>query len=128
MAIVSSTKGRYYEVLVERGLSRGSFFFFSSRRRHTRYWRDWSSDVCSSDLCWRGRGPAPHRNLEVPIQRAPRLTLVPRSGRRLTWRWEAAPSSCNGGVAPTGRSGEGRVGEEGRSRWAADPLKKKTTT
>src|SRR3712207_3018656 len=27
--------------------------FFSSRRRHTRYWRDWSSDVCSSDL--RGR-------------------------------------------------------------------------
>src|SRR3712207_6175751 len=27
-----------------------NFFFFSSRRRHTRYWRDWSSDVCSSDL------------------------------------------------------------------------------
>src|SRR3712207_2360025 len=26
------------------------YFFFSSRRRHTRYWRDWSSDVCSSDL------------------------------------------------------------------------------
>src|SRR3712207_8466628 len=25
-------------------------FFFSSRIRHTRYWRDWSSDVCSSDL------------------------------------------------------------------------------
>src|SRR3712207_9061712 len=24
--------------------------FFSSRRQHTRYWRDWSSDVCSSDL------------------------------------------------------------------------------
>src|SRR3712207_9264030 len=30
-----------------------SLVFFSSRRRHTRYWRDWSSDVCSSDL-----GPA----------------------------------------------------------------------
>src|SRR6266550_3063812 len=28
------------------------FFFFSSRRRHTRCSRDWSSDVCSSDL-WR---------------------------------------------------------------------------
>src|SRR3712207_4646323 len=28
-------------------------FFFSSRRRHTRYWCDWSSDVCSSDL-WAG--------------------------------------------------------------------------
>src|SRR5207245_4070925 len=25
-------------------------FFFSSRRRHTRCYRDWSSDVCSSDL------------------------------------------------------------------------------
>src|SRR5437763_12936775 len=28
-----------------------SIFFFSSRRRHTRYIGDWSSDVCSSDLC-----------------------------------------------------------------------------
>src|SRR5690606_41064310 len=27
-----------------------SCFFFSSRRRHTRFSRDWSSDVCSSDL------------------------------------------------------------------------------
>src|SRR5690606_38580192 len=26
------------------------FFFFSSRRRHTRFSRDWSSDVCSSDI------------------------------------------------------------------------------
>src|SRR3712207_7813905 len=34
---------------------------FSSRRRHTRYWRDWSSDVCSSDLAHaeaaQGRAP-----------------------------------------------------------------------
>src|SRR2546422_2195555 len=29
-------------------------FFFSSRRRHTRCSRDWSSDVCSSDLIWIG--------------------------------------------------------------------------
>src|SRR5882762_5307554 len=28
----------------------GRFFFFSSRRRHTRFKCDWSSDVCSSDL------------------------------------------------------------------------------
>src|SRR5690606_18548805 len=28
----------------------GEAFFFSSRRRHTRFSRDWSSDVCSSDL------------------------------------------------------------------------------
>src|SRR3712207_9458209 len=32
------------------------YVIFSSRRRHTRYWRDWSSDVCSSDLG--ARGPA----------------------------------------------------------------------
>src|SRR5574337_407299 len=32
-----------------------SFFFFSSRRRHTRLSGDWSSDVCSSDLFSRGR-------------------------------------------------------------------------
>src|SRR2546430_8440118 len=30
------------------------FFFFSSRRRHTRFDCDWSSDVCSSDLCDNG--------------------------------------------------------------------------
>src|SRR5690606_39524571 len=32
------------------------WFFFSSRRRHTRFSRDWSSDVCSSDLTIRIRG------------------------------------------------------------------------
>src|SRR6266702_5801894 len=31
------------------------FFFFSSRRRHTRWPRDWSSDVCSSDLLGLGQ-------------------------------------------------------------------------
>src|SRR5436309_7456233 len=43
--------------MVERSACRGRFFlpidsvfFFSSRRRHTRFSRDWSSDVCSSDL------------------------------------------------------------------------------
>src|SRR5690606_40001798 len=35
------------------------FFFFSSRRRHTRFSRDWSSDVCSSDL--HGAGDARRR-------------------------------------------------------------------
>src|SRR2546429_1953698 len=36
------------------------FFFFSSRRRHTRCSRDWSSDVCSSDL-----RPHPRRAVEA---------------------------------------------------------------
>src|SRR5260221_12218827 len=33
-----------------------AYFFFSSRRRHTRSLCDWSSDVCSSDLHLRARG------------------------------------------------------------------------
>src|SRR5690606_40477904 len=33
-----------------------NFFLFSSRRRHTRFSRDWSSDVCSSDLFTRMGG------------------------------------------------------------------------
>src|SRR6266581_6981044 len=39
-----------------------SWFFFSSRRRHTRWTGDWSSDVCSSDL----RLPHPGRLAEPP--------------------------------------------------------------
>src|SRR5699024_11432682 len=40
------------------------FFFFSSRRRHTRSKRDWSSDVCSSDLAdRRGLGQCPDGGL-----------------------------------------------------------------
>src|SRR3712207_842115 len=41
-------------------------FFFSSRRRHTRYWRDWSSDVCSSDL----------RGVELDVGRVLRVALL----------------------------------------------------
>src|SRR3712207_7924243 len=40
----------FYSFLLLSIRSYSLFFFFSSRRRHTRYWRDWSSDVCSSDL------------------------------------------------------------------------------
>src|SRR5690606_39321574 len=36
------------------GTCRSSDLFFSSRRRHTRFSRDWSSDVCSSDLFMNG--------------------------------------------------------------------------
>src|SRR5690606_40253414 len=34
----------------EMWIIQGALFFFSSRRRHTSFSRDWSSDVCSSDL------------------------------------------------------------------------------
>src|SRR5207245_3359705 len=44
------------------------WFFFSSRRRHTRCYRDWSSDVCSSDLQQRGRPHAePHGVDDDPV-------------------------------------------------------------
>jgi hypothetical protein len=41
-------------------------------------------------------------HLPGPRRRALRPTLVPRSGRRLTWQWATAPSWCNGEVALTG--------------------------
>src|SRR5207253_5855776 len=43
-------------------------FFFSSRRRHTRWPRDWSSDVCSSDL----KGEWPYRFSFFVVSRDPR--------------------------------------------------------
>src|SRR3989449_3479421 len=57
-------------------------FFFSSRRRHTRCSRDWSSDVCSSDLVGRGdpgaRAPQAPTRCDHPVARRRWL----RSGRR----------------------------------------------
>src|SRR5258707_12175610 len=43
--------------------------FFASRRRHTRYWRDWSSDVCSSDLTGPGPGTSPGSTAPTPPTR-----------------------------------------------------------
>src|SRR5437660_6721393 len=58
------------------------FFFFSSRRRHTRWPRDWSSDVCSSDL----RAPlsqAPHGKQYDRLQESKdRHGLAPVHNRR----------------------------------------------
>src|SRR5258707_1513895 len=49
-----------------------SIFFFSSRRRHPRYWRDWSSDVCSSDLL-----PAGPTGFHPWVDRLVRLSKLP---------------------------------------------------
>src|SRR5438105_8403889 len=49
-------------------------FFFSSRRRHTRSTRDWSSDVCSSDLA--RRAVAPIYDTPIDLRRASRLLIV----------------------------------------------------
>src|SRR5256885_5561483 len=51
------------------------FFFFSSRRRHTRLQGDWSSDVCSSDLRARSQA-AFYRYARCPVgNRAPSVTV-----------------------------------------------------
>src|SRR6266508_5749469 len=48
------------------GLCCRSCFFFSSRRRHTRWPRDWSSDVCSSDLL-AGQGLEPNSERQINL-------------------------------------------------------------
>src|SRR5207253_7889631 len=47
-------------------------FFFSSRRRHTRWPRDWSSDVCSSDLGEAGAVAEVEDAVTGPVHRAER--------------------------------------------------------
>src|SRR5207245_6055319 len=77
------------------------FFFFSSRRRHTRCYRDWSSDVCSSDLVLGAVG-----DLHEPT----RVDRAHIAGP------EPAVVELLGGV----RSEERRVGKECRSRWSQE--------
>src|SRR5206468_9873181 len=76
------------------------FFFFSSRRRHTRSDRDWSSDVCSSDLAARDRD-------DVRLAGPARPARPPRRD---------VAAGARGGVDR--RSEERRVGKECRSRWS----------
>src|SRR5216683_7102106 len=52
------------------------FFFFSSRRRHTRSDRDWSSDVCSSDLLRNPPGPNAFPARLLPTARTVALSAV----------------------------------------------------
>src|SRR5437868_7529481 len=78
------------------------FFFFSSRRRHTISKRDWSSDVCSSDL----DGAA------ALTGQSSRARAAAPSCTALTGRWPA-------------RSEERRVGKECRSRAGRDQERKK---
>src|SRR5688572_33212570 len=92
-------------------------FFFSSRRRHTRFDCDWSSDVCSSDLeldaagesgggAGDGHGP---RELRAHVHARP-----------------LGGAGVEAGGAQAQRSEERRVGKEGRSWWTTDHSKKNT--
>src|SRR5438445_3949999 len=86
-------------------------FFFSSRRRHTRYWRDWSSDVCSSDLPreWRAVHPStPYGRETEAFLKHYAQDLVRRGVPLDSWTAEQV------------RSEERRVGKECRSRWSPD--------
>src|SRR5207249_6191653 len=85
------------------------YFFFSSRRRHTRSKRDWSSDVCSSDLVQAlldllGDGPC------VAIAQTQGAHAVATPDERLLFGDDAAVP------LERGRSEERRVGKECRSR------------
>src|SRR5256885_4571749 len=77
------------------------FFFFSSRRRHTRLQGDWSSDVCSSDLpaswSWNSRPRARWPRSCVPVAPA-----FPPSSPRPAWApwWPRARSCANSTARP----------------------------
>src|SRR5207249_8910967 len=98
------------------------FFFFSSRRRHTRSKRDWSSDVCSSDLRLldRQHGEAIEETfgvqLTAPAVPFPRITLAQAKERLRESSHE--PGTAAHDLDPAGRSEERRVGKECRAgRW-----------
>src|SRR3712207_9463249 len=88
-----------------------SVILFSSRRRHTRYWRDWSSDVCSSDLLEdrHHEREGGHRLLADREQQDALEALA----RRLRDEADAGLEDVVGV-----RSEERRVGKECRSRWS----------
>src|SRR5699024_11832629 len=73
-------------------------FFFSSRRRHTRSKRDWSSDVCSSDLASKSESEHKH-HLEILFRRLTEngLTINERSEERRVGkhcRFQCLLTSC----------------------------------
>src|SRR5690348_18338338 len=90
-----------------------SIFFFSSRRRHTRWTGDWSSDVCSSDLL--EKWPGVNGNLIAEVEKRTR-----GSGAEVIKKKGGA-----GFAVGVSRSEERRVGKECRCRWVADDEKKK---
>src|SRR5437870_13637175 len=96
-------------------------FFFSSRRRHTRWPRDWSSDVCSSDLS--------QYQISVLIDGKPKALNIPaelvekvRQKIEMRRRFDAAAATiCKVNL----RSEERRVGKECRARLGPEEQKKK---
>src|SRR5258705_5480067 len=94
-----------------------SFFFFSSRRRHTRCLSDWSSDVCSSDL---GDYLFNIQNPEGTVKAVAESAMREVVGRSeiqpiLTGARQNIETAVHDLMQ---RSEERRVGKECRSRWS----------
>src|SRR5690606_40267395 len=94
-----------------------SYFFFSSRRRHTRFSRDWSSDVCSSDLtCVKYRLP-----IKIFVLKNNTLGMIRWEQMMFMGNPEYGTELQNVDFAKVAdafglrRSEERRVGKEGRS-------------
>src|SRR3712207_7309068 len=109
---------RGYELLLRH-------FFVSSRIRHTRYWRDWSSDVCSSDLGTRRSPTKASTNARYKLPTGwKRTTEEPRRARRSTPRGEGCEAyvpirtATARTIRNCERSEERRAGKECRSRWS----------
>src|SRR2546429_5878637 len=94
--------------------------FFSSRRRHTRCSRDWSSDVCSSDLSGiSGTLQAPYWSLCYALAHLASWEGHGRIGmRKETKSFAIARWVALVWVLVWFRSEERRVGKECRSRWS----------
>src|SRR5690606_42013087 len=101
------------------------FFFFSSRRRHTRFSRDWSSDVCSSDLV-KTRQPGKENakvsdTISIAAKYDPKKFAVGKviAIGRSRFKIEKTQTS-NESV----RSEERRVGKEWREGWTPSEQRK----
>src|SRR5688572_32958306 len=96
-----------------------AFFFFSSRRRHTRFDCDWSSDVCSSDLLLEGEANGISHGLTFSGSHFALGGFEPRA---------ISQRNCLTGVRHLllqQRSEERRVGKECRYRWWAEDVGKR---
>src|SRR5689334_24553733 len=118
---------RMMEIISNKILIVWMIFFFSSRRRHTRWSCDWSSDVCSSDLLLQRGGRVLQRlDADVPrevVERAgrhhpQRQPVLDRDGGGRVHRAVAAGHAEHPGPARRlpQRSEGRRVGEELRGR------------
>src|SRR5260370_16217769 len=90
------------------------FFFFSSRRRHTRFKCDWSSDVCSSDLT----SCTLRRLISAMASSLQHLVHSLNHIRHIAVAQFRRQRQAHGLLANAKRSEERRVGKECRSRWS----------